>query len=195
MIAIILWNIVITAGFISCVVIAYWIWFHFPDRTVDDVVDFLLPVDLEKAESLLNPHAESTLRSDLSHQQFRRLQRKRMYLYLALVCKMAHNASVLVEWANREAEGADQHTAQLAHDLQQRAVEVRLYSLLTMLKLRFWLLIRLDSWKMLPAPSLYELHESGGVYGLASYERLKTSASFLFLEMAQGNFDELLHNL
>jgi len=195
MIAIVLWNIVITAGFISCVVVAYWIWFHFPDRTVDDVVDFLLPVDLEKAESLLNPHAESALRSDLTHEEFRKLQRKRMHLYLALVRKMSHNAAVLIEWANREAEGADERAAQLAHDLQQRAVEVRLYSLLTMMKLRFWLLIRLDTWKLLPAPSLCELQESGGVHGLESYERLKTTASFLFLEIGQGNFDELLHNL
>jgi len=195
MIAIILWNIVITAGFISCIVVAYWIWFHFPDRTVDDVVDFLLPVDVEKAESLLNPRAESALRSDLTRAEFRKLQRKRMHLYLALVRKMSHNAAVLIEWANREAEGSDRHTAQLAHDLQQTAVEVRLYSLLTLMKLRFWLLLRLDSWEMLPAPSLYDFHEIGGVRGLESYERLKTTASFLFLEMGRRNFDELLHNL
>jgi hypothetical protein len=195
MIAIVLWNIVVTAGFISCVVIAYWIWFHFPDRTVDDVVDFLLPVDLEKAESLLNPHNESTLRSDLTRTEFRRLQRKRMYLYLALVHKMSHNASVLIDWANREAEGTDEHTVQLAHDLQQIAVEVRLYSLLTLMKLHFWLLIRLDSWNLLPAPCLYELQEAGGVRGLESYERLKTTASFLFLEIGHSKFEELLHNL
>jgi hypothetical protein len=195
MIAMILWNIVITAGFISCVVIAYWIWFHFPDRTVDDIVDFLLPVDLEKAESLLNPYAESSLRSDLTRAEFRKLQRKRLHLYLALVRKMSHNAAVLIEWANREAEGTDERTVQLAHDLQQIAVEVRLYSLLTLAKLRFWLLIRLDSWKMLPAPSLYELQEVGGVHGLESYERLKTTASFLFLEIGHQNFEELLHNL
>jgi hypothetical protein len=163
---------------------------------VDDVVDFLLPVDLEKAESLLNPHTESTLRSDLTRTEFRKLQRKRMHLYLALVRKMSHNAAVLIEWANREAEGAnDEHTAQLARDLQQTAVEVRLYSLLTLVKLRLWLLIRLDSWEMLPAPSLYDFQEIGGVRGLETYERLKTAASFLFLEMGRRNFDELLHNL
>ena len=54
MIITILWNLMITAGFASCVVIAAWIWFHFPDRTADDVVDFLLPVDLEKAGILLD---------------------------------------------------------------------------------------------------------------------------------------------
>jgi len=195
MMAIILWNIIITAGFISCVVVAYWIWFHFPDRTVDDVIDFLLPVDLEKAESLLDPHAESTLRTDLTRTEFRRLQRKRLHLYLALVRKMSHNASVLIEWSNQEAEGTDERTVQLAHELQQTGVEVRLYSLLAQAKLRFWLLIRLDSWKILPAPSLYELQEAGGIHGLETYERLKTTASFLFLEMGHRNLEELLHHL
>ena len=54
---------------------------------------------------------------------------------------MAHNASVLIDWANREAEGNDEKMIQLAQELQQGAVEVRLYSLLTLLKLRFWLLL------------------------------------------------------
>jgi hypothetical protein len=191
----ILWNLVITAGFMSCVVIAAWIWFHFPDRTADDVVDFLLPVDLEKAEALLDASAETHLRCDLSRREFRRMQRKRIHLYVAFVQRMAHNAAVLIDWANREAEGGDEKAAVLARELQQIAIEVRLYSLLTMMKLRLWLLIRLDSWQVLPAPSLYELREVGGILGLESYDRLKTAASFLFLEMGQRNFDELLQNL
>jgi hypothetical protein len=190
----ILWNLMITAGFMSCIVIAAWIWFHFPDRTADDVVDFLLPVDLEKAEALLDANAENRLRCDLSRRDFRKMQRKRIHLYVAFVQRMAHNAAVLIDWANREAEGGNEQ-ALLARDLQQIAVEVRLYSLLTMLKLRLWLLLRLDSWQVLPAPSLYELREVGGVLGLESYDRLKTAASFLFLEMGRRNFDELLQNL
>ncbi|MGA7381332.1 MAG: hypothetical protein WBX03_10810 [Terriglobales bacterium] len=191
----ILWNLMITAGFISCVVIAAWIWFHFPDRTADDVVDFLLPVDLEKVETLLDATAENHLRCDLSRRDFRKMQRKRIHLYVALVHRMAHNAAVLIDWANREAEGGDEQATMLAHELQQIAVEVRLYALLTMMKLRLWLLLRLDSWQVLPAPSLYEVREVGGILGLESYDRLKTAASFLFLEMGRRNFDELLHNL
>jgi hypothetical protein len=195
MIITILWNLTITAGFISCAVIAAWIWFHFPDRTAEDVVDFLLPVDLEKAESLLDANIEAHLRCDLSRKDFRRMQRKRIHLYVAFVQRMAHNAAVLIDWANREAESGDEQAALLARDLQQLAVEVRLYSLLTTIKLRLWLLVRLDSWQVLPAPSLYELREVGGIFGLESYDRLKTAASFLFLEMGQRNFDELLQNL
>jgi hypothetical protein len=195
MIVTILWNLMITAGFVSCMVIAAWIWFHFPDRTADDVVDFLLPVDLEKAETLLDAINETHLRCDLSCKDFRKLQRKRIHLYVAFVHRMAHNAAVLIDWANREVEGDDEQAALLARDLQQIAVEVRLYSLLTVIKLRLWLLLRLDSWQVLPAPCLYEVREVGGILGLESYDRLKTAASFLFLETGRRNFDELLQNL
>ncbi len=114
---------------------------------------------------------------------------------MAFVKRMSHNAAVLVEWANREAESNDPRQAELAGRLHQLGVEVRLYSLLTLLKLRFWLLVRLDWWKVLPAPSLDDLRESGGIRGLEAYDRLKSAASFLFLELGQGDFEELLHNL
>src|SRR5580698_3131489 len=133
MIVTILWNFIITAGFMSCVVIAAWIWFHFPDRTADDVVDFLLPVDLEKAETLLDANAETLLRCDLSRKEFRKMQRKRIHLYVAFVHRMAHNAAVLIDWANREVEGGDEQAAMLARELQETALEVRVYSLLTLI--------------------------------------------------------------
>ncbi len=191
----ILWYFMITAGFVGCAVVAAWTWFRFPERTAQDVVDFLLPVDMEKVEALLDPVAEGTLRRQLDREEFRQLQRKRIHLYLSFVKRMAHNASVLIDWANREAEGNDEKMIQLAQELQQGAVEVRLYSLLTLLKLRFWLLLRVDSWKVLPIPSLYDVRELGGIQGAKSYDRLKTTAGFLFLEMQQPNFEQLFQNL
>lgn len=195
MIAYILWYLVITAGFISCIVTVALIWFRFPDRTSQDVVDFLFPVDFDKAADLLDPELEGRLRKQLSPEEFRRLQRKRIHHYMAYVKRMSHNAAVLVEWANREVESQDERQAELATKLQQLGVEVRLYSLLTLLKLRFWLLVRLDWWTLFPAPSLDDLREAGGVRGLEAYDRLKSAASFLFLELGQGDFEELLHNL
>jgi hypothetical protein len=191
----ILWYFMITAGFVGCAVVAAWTWFRFPERTAQDVVDFLLPVDMEKVEALLDPVAEGTLRRQLDREEFRQLQRKRIHLYLSFVKRMAHNASVLIDWANREAESNDEKMIQLAQELQQGAVEVRLYSLLTLLKLRFWLLLRVDSWRILPIPSLYDVRELGGIRGAQSYDRLKTTAGFLFLEMQQPNFEQLFQNL
>ncbi len=195
MIAYLLWYLVITAGFVSCIVTVALIWFRFPGRTSEDVVDFLLPVDFDKASDLLDPEVEAGLRKQLTPAEFRRLQRKRIHHYMAVVKRMSHNAAVLVEWANREAESQDARQAELAGKLQQLGVEVRLYSLLTLLKLRFWLLVRLDWWRVLPAPSLDDLRETGGIRGLETYDRLKSAASFLFLELGQGDFEELLHNL
>jgi hypothetical protein len=171
----VLWYLLITGGFVGCVVVAAWMWFHFPERTANDVVDFLLPVDMDKVEGLLDPEA--------------------IHLYLSFVKRMAHNASVLIDWANREAEGDDERMIQLAQELQQGAVEVRLYSLMTILKLRLWLLLRVDSWKLMPVPSLYDVRELGGIRGTESYDRLKTTAGFLFLEMRQPNFEQLFQNL
>ena len=190
-----MWYAIIAAGLVSCVGVAAWIWFHFPERTVDDVVDFLMPVDLEKLEALLDPEAEGSLKRQLTREEFRKLQRKRIHLYMSFVKRMAHNASVLIDWANREAEGCDERMVKLAHDMQQGAVEIRLYSLLTLIKLNIWLFLRVDSWSFMPMPSLFDVREMGGIKGVESYDRLKTTAGFLFLEMGQPNFEQLLQSL
>jgi hypothetical protein len=190
-----LWYLVITAGFVACIATLALIWFRFPERTANDVVDFLLPVDLEKLAALLDPETEANLRRGLSREEFRRIQRKRIHLCIALFKRMAHNAAVLVDWANREAVSKEPHTAELARDLQQIAVGVRLYCLATLLKLRFWQLIRLDAWRILPLPYLCEAGEIHGVRGVEYYDRLKSAASFLFLERNHSRFEELMQNL
>jgi hypothetical protein len=195
MISYVLWYFIITAGFVAAALSVWMVWFRFPDRTVHDVTDYLLPVDFEKAEGLLDPQTEAILRKELEPEEFRSLQRKRMHHYLALVQRMAHNAAVLIEWANREARTSSGQKLEMVTKLQQVGVEVRLYSLLALIKLRFWLFIRVESWRILPAPSLIDMRQVGGVKGLESYDRLKTAASFLFIEMGQGNFEELLQNL
>ena len=195
MISYVIWYLFITAGFIAAALAIWLMWFRFPDRTIDDVTDYLLPVDFEKAEGLLDPQTEAILRKELSPEEFRALQRKRIHHYLALVQRMAHNAAVLIEWANREARTATGQKLEMVTKLQQVGVEVRLYSLFALIKLRFWLLIRVESWTILPAPSLDDMRQVGGVKGLESYDRLKTAASFLFIEMGRGHFEELLQNL
>jgi len=195
MIASVLWYLVITAGLLASAASLYLIWFRFPERTVNDVADFLLPVDLEKAEELLDPQTEAVLRRELSPADFRKLQRKRIHHYMAVVRRMSHNAAVLVEWANREVKAGDKRKSQLAAELQQAGIELRLYCLLALVKLRFWLLIRVDSWRILPSPTLDDFREAGGIRGPETYDRLRSAASFLFIEMGQQNFEEFLHKL
>lgn len=191
----VLWYLVITAGFVACIATLALVWFKFPERSIHDVVDFLLPVDLEKLSSLLDPQAEAVLRSSLDRAEFRKLQRKRIHLCISLFQRMSHNAAVLVDWANSEARNSDSAIAGLARDLQQTGVGVRLYCLAALFKLRFWQLIRLDSWRVFPVPCLSDAAEIHGVRGVEYYDRLKSAASFLFLERNQSSFEELMQNL
>lgn len=187
----------IAASIICYLVIAISIWFHFPDRSAEDVVDFLSPVDLEKAMNLLDPVAESWLRRDYSPREFRRLQRKRIYHYLEIVYRMSRNAAILIQWAHREEILRNGQITPLAEAIQQHATRVRAYALLSWLKVHFWLLIRIDNWHLLPTPSLADMREVCGVRGIEAYDALKTAASRLFLEVNHGNgrFEQLLQNL
>src|SRR5260370_804138 len=126
----------------SLAAIAVWRshWSRFPKRDVDvdDVVPFLYPVDISLAESLLDPAAEFEFRWKLGRLEFREAQRKRMRLYLEVTRRMAHNSKVLVQFADAEKNNQDPRRVLLASALQQNAIEVRLYSLMTRIRLRFW---------------------------------------------------------
>jgi hypothetical protein len=197
--------------------LALWTWFHFPDLNADEVVDFLQHIDLDKAQILLDPGVEFSLRIGMSPQEFRSLQRKRIHLYVEILKRMAHNSAVLVDLGNREVERCERiellhsmasnaplgelppmiarQTAEAAKNVQEEAIRVRIYSLATLLRLRFWIFIRLHSWSRLPSLSLCDARETCGIAGLQTYGRLKTAAGDLFLQLRSHRFDELAQSL
>jgi len=189
------WGGIIFAVLASWVFFAAWIWFRSSDRTADEVAEFLTPVDLEKLETLLDPVAESHLRQDLTAVEFRKLQRKRIAVCVEYLGRMCHNAGILVQWANTEIERRNPETLALAQAIQRDAVAARVYALMARFKLRFWLLMHLESWRILPAPSLVDLREVSGIRGLENYDRLKTAVGCLFLQLQHGQFEEVLQNL
>ena len=195
MMYVVLWWLPIAAMLLALAVMMFWMWFHFPDRTPDDVVDFLQHIDLDKAEALVDPTEESSIRARLSPRNFRLVQRKRVYIYIELLKRMSHNAEILVDLGSREVETNAPHIAKAALALQHEAINVRIYAFTTLIKLRFWLLIRLHAWFMLPALSLCDAKETCGISGLESYDRLKTAASTLFLLLQNDRFEELMQSL
>jgi hypothetical protein len=188
-------SFLIALGFLTCLVMLSWAWFHFPNRTVDDVIGYLRPIDLDTARQLIDPMVESSLRCNLSSTEFRALQHKRIYLYCEVLKRMSHNAGVLIDWANREADSENREIVALAKHVQEEAIQVRAYAVASLFKLRFWLMIRLHSWRVLPAPYLFDTNESAGISGIESYDRLKTAASALYLQLRSKSFEELLHAL
>jgi hypothetical protein len=195
MFSIILTWLIVAWGALSCIYMLRCAWARFPKRDVDvdDVVPFLYPVDISLAESLLDPAAEFEFRWKLGPLEFREAQRKRMRLYLEVTRRMAHNAKVLVQFADAEKNSQDPRRVSLASTLQQKAVEVRLYSLLTGIKLRFWLLLRADFLNSMPV--LAHLRTAGEIDGLQTYSALKTAAAAAFVQLPPDELDSLTRNL
>ena len=157
----------------------------FPARTIDDVKPYLRPTELEELEALLDPANETNFQLRLSSVEFRQLQRKRIHLMREYLLCMSHNALVLIEWGNMEWMGPgkradlDKDRRMLAQELVQAATEFRLYSLLALLKLKLWILLRLDAWPIIPSPKVSGLRKLAGIDAVRAYLRLKDAVSYL----------------
>jgi hypothetical protein len=157
----------------------------FPARTIDDVKPYLRPTDLQELEEILDPANEANFQLRLAPSEFRQLQRKRIHLMREYLLRMSHNALVLIEWGNLEWMGPaqradlDRERRILAQELVQAATEFRLYSLLALLKLKVWILLRLDAWPMFPSPKVSGLRKLAGIDALGAYLRLREAVGTL----------------
>jgi len=195
MFSVVLTWLIVAWGALSCIYMLRRAWHRFPrrDLDVDDVIPFLYPVDVSLAESLLDPAAEFEFRWRLQPKQFREAQRKRMRLYLELTRRMAHNATVLVEYADAEKNNPDAQRASLASALQEKAIEVRLYALMTRFKLRLWLLLRSEILTFRPA--LPHLRTTCEIDGLQTYGAMKIAAAAAFVQLPPEELALLTRNL
>lgn len=191
MFSLVLTWLIVAWGALACVYMLRCAWARFPKRDADDVIAFLYPVDLTLAEALLDPATEFGFRWKMNRQQFRAAQRKRMRLYLELTRRMAHNATVLVRYADAEKKSEDPRRASVAVALQEKAIEVRLYSLLTRVKLRFWLMVRAD----VLSPVLAQLRMAGELDGIEAYGALKSAAAAAFGQLPAEELDSLTRSL
>jgi hypothetical protein len=185
--------LIVAWGVTACVYMLRCAWSRFPKRDVDDVIPFLYPVDLALAESLLDPATEFQYRWRLSPRQFRTAQRKRMRVYLELTRRMAHNSKVLVEYFEEEKNLPDPQRASVASALQEKAVAVRLYVLLTRARLLVWLFFR--SATLVTMPALPDLRTACEIDGLQTYTALKSAATAAFVRLAPEEMDLLARNL
>jgi hypothetical protein len=193
MFSIILTWLIVAWGALSCIYMLRCAWRRFPKRDVDDVIPFLYPVDISLAESLLDPAAEFEFRWKLQPPQFREAQRKRMRLYLELTRRMAHNATVLVAYADAEKTSQDPRRVSLACALQEKAVDVRLYAMLTRFKLRLWLLLRSEI--LISKPVLPHLRTACEIDGIQTYSALKIAAAAAFVQLPPEELASLTRNL
>lgn len=195
MIELLLWWGPIAGIGVSVVFILLWMWFQFPQRSADDVIEFLQHVDLDALSSLLDPLAEAVLRSSMTSHEFRRLQRKRVHLCIELMRRMIHNVEVLLQLAQTERKNSDPDISQAAVLLNQIGVPAKVYCVVAIIRLRLRLLFRVDAWFMFGAPSLSGVREALGIRGLDKYDQLKTVASNLFLLLKSADFDKFVESI
>ena len=173
----------------------------FPQRTVDDVAPYLRPAESGELEALLDPGQEANFRMRMSPREFAQWQRRRIHLLREYLLRMSHNALVLIEWGNMESltQGKDPELSkkkqELAQELVQAATEFRLYSLMALVKLKFWLVLPSPFSSLFPAPSLPGMRHVFGIDALGSYQRLKTAAGGLSLAYNNQFHDELVELL
>jgi len=172
---------------------------RYPSRTIDDVTPFLRPAELQELESLLDPAHEANFKLRMPPQEFAEWQRKQIHLMREYLLRMSHNALVLIEWGNLEMQKNEKRqepsVPSLAHELVQAATEFRLYSILVLVKLKFWLILPSTCRFFLPTTHLSSLRRLFGIDGLNSYQRLKTAAVGLSLTYDVHFHQELLERL
>jgi hypothetical protein len=173
----------------------------FPQRTIEDVTPFLRPAELQELESLLDPGQEASFRIRMAPREFAEWQRRRIHLLREYLLRMCHNSLVLIEWGNMESLSPAKDAAlgegrrRLAQELVQAATEFRLYSILALAKLKFWLILPSTLSLLLPSPSLPSLRHLFGIDALGSYQRLKTAASGLSLAYNASFHQQLVERL
>lgn len=176
---------------LSCISVAVWAWFQFPKRTVDDILGFLRHVDMDIAYELVDPVAEGSLRSTMTAREFRSAQLKRVHLCMEQLKRMSHNSNVLLELAKRERSNQRPEVRECAGLVHETGVIVRVFCLIALLKLRFRLLVRIDTWAPFGSLTLCDIKETLGIRGIERYDQFKTAASYLFLLLQDSKFEEL----
>lgn len=98
-------------------------------------------VDLAAFQALIDPRDEAFLRANLSARDFRRLQRQRASAAADYVCRMSHNASVMLRLGEAARRSPDTEVARAGVELVDKALHLRLLALAARLRFALDLLV------------------------------------------------------
>ncbi|SRR5579859_1351622 len=173
---------------------------RFPCRTIRDVPAFLQPVDSVNVFQLLNPQTEEYLQSAMTGVALRLEQRRSLHFLREHLMRMSHNAHILLEWSNAELEreiiGQNEEFSECYRECARRlhtaALEFRLYAVLSLIKIKLWMLFRTQSWMPFSPPSLSSLGEVCGMRFFTLYSNLTSAVADLGRHYGTEFRDELL---
>jgi hypothetical protein len=153
-----------------------------PNRTFDELVQYIRTVDLDSLRELIDVAGEGYLRLNLSRSSFRELQRSRVHLLQEFLKRMSHNARFLQDWAIAQCErslSTQNHAARSSSkELIALCISFRLAARIAHFRLFVWSL-QIKLLPFAPIPCLAEARLSHGTDWLYTYERIRETANAL----------------
>lgn len=169
------------------------------ERTVDELALMLRHIDLPLLERLLDPQEEAGLRRLKSARAFRLAQIGRLAAAGEQLGRVSHNAAAFRRWGVAEFKKIEPKNRTafdkrdvLIIEVIRYATEVKRHAFYAAAKIRFWQLMMIARWPMLPSPSLSDLREVLGVDWLNSYEQLTGAAAQLMHNDGPEAYDQVM---
>ena len=161
-----------------------------PEVGLDEVIPFLLPVNMEALAEALDTSHDQYLRHTTSREQFQKVQRKRIRLAAEYLRRMSRNAALLQSIGYGQLHSPNTLVAEQAQELIDAGVHVRLYAFLGLIVLFFRRTLLLES-----LAKISELHNVLSSSLIPAYESLRNKADSLTTLRDTGFRDALAQNL
>jgi len=161
---------------------------------LDALIPSFLPVDVEAFADLVGSAADG-VGQELSPEEFLALQRRRTQLAMESLRRMASNAALLQRLGYSQLQCGNPLISDLAQQMIDAGVHVRLYTFIGLLALRVSSTFRLTSIEILSAAKMAELESMLSGSLIPAYEQLKDKAGNFTCLKFSGLHEALSHSL
>src|SRR5436309_3022784 len=169
---------------LSVILLALNRFARFSDRTLDDVVEFLIDPEHERSREVFDSAVEQELRFLKVKRNFRRTQRRRLDLARRYFRTMLHDMRVVVDWANTEWNDMLYLHAEDEYDVETRELmktvrkKGKLFLILALLRLAHIVFLSVSlKIGILPVPGISRLYKMAGIDLLKLYDQVKQAAA------------------
>src|SRR5689334_3095481 len=157
---------------------------------VSELVAAFLPVDVDHFANLM-----ATEQQDGRWPRSVQARNMRLGLMLDSLRRMSHNAALLQRLGYTQINSSNQLICELAQEMIDAGVYVRLYTFVGSFVLRVSMVLGLDPGNLLPATKIRELHRMMSESLIPAYERLKDRAGNLSCLKFSGYHEALVQSL
>lgn len=162
---------------------------------LDDLIPSFLPVDVEAFAELIDPAGDRELEQRLSGKELLIAQQKRIGVTLEFLGRMTRNAALLQRLGYSHLQSSNPLISDLAQQMIDAGVHVRLYTFVGLVVLRLCSIFRLTPGQIMPAARVAELQQMMTQSLLPAYEQMKEKAGNLTCLKFSALHEALAQNL